>query len=312
MALLRAGGEDIRREARKHVPLKVGDVAVTSAGDLSAKYIFHAVTIDYGNLIYPTEDSVCAAVLKCLQLADTLKARLIAFPALGTGVGGFPFRMAAEVMTSTVADYLMGNTEIELVTLTLFARESVTNEDLNVFYEHAVALASISAQSKRLSALLLELRQIVDRMSLPQLSRKISELMTELTLAQENLSDNRSNLNEKEPLQGGSKISDICHDVVKISDAAIKSLDYNKKQSLDWDEKQLEDKVLRTKALGLQAMLNIQTSNLNNLSIEKAKYGGVGVPPRLEIAISEIKKEICETENAVSELRLKRIQLMHK
>ncbi len=47
LSLLLAGGETIQREARKQIPLKTGDVAVTSAGDLKAKFIFHAITIDY-------------------------------------------------------------------------------------------------------------------------------------------------------------------------------------------------------------------------------------------------------------------------
>jgi O-acetyl-ADP-ribose deacetylase (regulator of RNase III) len=46
-SISRAGGEAIVQDARKHVPLGIGDVAVTSAGHLPAKYVFHAVTLDY-------------------------------------------------------------------------------------------------------------------------------------------------------------------------------------------------------------------------------------------------------------------------
>jgi O-acetyl-ADP-ribose deacetylase (regulator of RNase III) len=60
-AISKAGGKSIREEARKYIPLKVGDVAVTSAGNLPAKYIFHAVTIDYTKMIYPYENSIKAA-----------------------------------------------------------------------------------------------------------------------------------------------------------------------------------------------------------------------------------------------------------
>lgn len=128
MAISEAGGKAIREEARKYVPLKIGDVAVTSAGNLPAKYIFHAVTIDYTNMIYPYEDSIKAATLKCMQLADTLGVKTIAFPALGTGVGRFPFQLAADMMTRVIADYLMGDTHVELVTISLFPREGVNVE----------------------------------------------------------------------------------------------------------------------------------------------------------------------------------------
>lgn len=183
-ALLRAGGEVIRSEARKHIPLKIGDVAVTSAGQLSAKYIFHAVTIDYTNMIYASEVSVETAAHRCMELADTLGVRLIAFPALGTGVARFPFQLAAEVMTRTIANYLTSETRVELVTLTLFSREGVRNTDIDLFYERAVGLAAVSTQSKRLNTLLAEMEKIVGRMNRPSLSKRVVELQIELRRAQ--------------------------------------------------------------------------------------------------------------------------------
>ncbi len=70
-----------------------------------------------------------------------------------------------------------------------------------------------------------------------------------------------------------------------------------------WEDKQLEGDVLRTKLSGLLTQLNIQTSILNRYQIEKAKHGGQLVPPRLEIAIDDISKEITETEARVREVR---------
>ncbi len=296
MALLKAGGEEVRREALKHVPLKIGDVAVTSAGKLPAKFIFHAVTIDYDNMIYPSEESIYAATLKCMQLADTLNVRLISFPALGTGVGGFPFQLAAETMTRTIADYLMGDTRIELVTLTLLARERVSENDLNIFYERAVALASVSTQSKKLSTLLDELRRIVDRMNRPELTKRVSELQSEISNAQGILSENAASLEQLEELQERSEIERLSQQVVAISKKT--------QESITWEDQQLEAEVLRTKLNGLLAQLNIQTSHLNKFQIEKAKYGGIGVPPRLETAIDDLNKEISEIEARVKEVRM--------
>src|SRR5215510_1979210 len=85
-SLLRAGGDMIAQEAHKHVPLGLGDVAVTSAGKLHARYIFHVVTIDFKNLSYASAETLKLATSRCLELADTLGCRTIAFPALGTGV----------------------------------------------------------------------------------------------------------------------------------------------------------------------------------------------------------------------------------
>lgn len=286
-ALLRTGGETIRMEASKHTPLKIGDVAVTSAGILPAKYIFHAVTVDYTNMIYASEESVQAATLKCMQLADTLRVRLIAFPALGTGVASFPLQLAAEVMTRTIANYLMGETCIELVTLTLFAREGVQERDLNLFYERAVALASVSMQSKRMNVLLAEMGKIVDRMNMPSLSKRVAELQNELERAQGVLIEEPGDF---------EALSEISKQVVVVSSET--------QDTTDWADKQLEAEVLRTKLTGLLTQLNIQTSHINRFQIEKAKYGGQLVPPRLEIAIDDMHKEIAETEAHVREVRM--------
>jgi O-acetyl-ADP-ribose deacetylase (regulator of RNase III) len=285
-SLLRAGGEVIRIEARKHIPLKIGDVAVTSAGQLSAKYIFHAVTIDYTNMIYASEESIEAATHRCMELADTLGVRLIAFPALGTGVAQFPFQLAAEVMTRTIANYLTSETRVELVTLTLFAREGVRNEDLNLFYERAVGLASVSTQSKRLNILLAELEKIVSRMNLPSLLKQVAELQIELKRAQGTLLENPEDF---------ERLSEISKQVVDVSSTT--------QSSAAWSDNQLEAEVLRTKRDGLLTQLNIQTSHLNRFQIEKAKYGGQLVPPRLEVAIEDMNKDIAETQVQLDEVR---------
>lgn len=296
MALLNAGGEEIRQEARKHIPLKIGDVAVTSAGRLPAKFIFHAVTIDYDYMIFPSETTIRAATLKCMKLADTLGVRLIAFPALGTGVAKFPFQLAAEVMTRTIADYLMGDTRIELVTITLFTGRMARESVLNVFYERAVALASVSTQSKRLSALLAELRRIIEPMQKSELTRRVVELQSELTRAQGILAESPASLEHLEQLQERSAIAEVSQQVVGISKRT--------QEAIRWDDRQLEAEVLRTRLNGLLTQLNIQTSQLNRFQIEKAKYGGIGVPPRLENAIEDLNREISEIEARVKEARM--------
>lgn len=302
-AILKAGGEVIQKDARKHVPLKIGDVVVTSAGELPAKYIFHAVTIDYTNMVYPSEDSIRAASLKCMRLADVLGIRTIAFAALGTGVGGFPFQLAAEAMTRTIADYLIGETHIELVVLTLFARERVRESDLNLFYERAVAQASVYTQSKRLNSLMAELKVVVDNMGMSSLSERIVELQTELTQAQNILAEESTSLERLEQIHDHSEISEISKKVISVSSQVGDTV------VAGWVDSNIHSEVLQTKLGGLQTQLNIQISNLNRFEIEKAKYGGIGIPPRLETAIEDLKKEISETEIRIKEIRTQLIAL---
>ena len=283
-AILQAGGDEVRRQALKHVPLKLGDVAVSSAGKLAAKYIFHAATIDYDNLIFPGEDTIRAATLKCMQLADSLQLRLIAFPALGTGVGGFPFKLAGEVMTQTISDYLMGETGIELVTLSLLGRENVSETDLNVLYERAVALASVASQSKKLASLLSELHKVAQTLNRPDLSKRFTDLQAEVS-------------------QAGTLLSESQFEKLDSFNRRVVDLSTETQQTINWNNEQLEAEVIRTKLNGLLAQLNIQTANLNKLQIEKAKYGGIGVPPRLENAIEEIEREIARTNASAQQTR---------
>jgi O-acetyl-ADP-ribose deacetylase (regulator of RNase III) len=301
MALSKAGGEEITREARKHIPLKLGDVAVTSAGRLPAKFLFHAVTIDHDNSMSATRESIQAATLKCLQLADTLGVRHIAFPALGTGVARFPFQLAAEVMTRTVADYLMGDTHIALVTLTLFAREMVRESDLNLFYEQVVALASVSSQTSKLSEVLTELHSIVGRMQKPDLSNRVALLKAELLQAQSILAESPQSLEQLDTLQDRSGIAGVTHEVVAISSET--------QEAIAWDDRQLEAEVLRTRLSGLLTQLNIQYANLNKLQIKKAKYGSIDVPLHIENAIEDLQGEINETETRVQETRIQLVAL---
>ena len=295
LALLSAGGESIRVEARKHIPLKIGDVAVTSAGNLPAKYIFHAVTIDYDNMTSASEESIRSATLKSMQLADTLGVKTIAFPALGTGDASFPFQLAAEIMTRTITEYLIGKTGIECVIVTLMAREGAREQDINLFYERAVSLASISFQSKHLSNLLDELAKIVDQMNKPSLSKRVSELQVELFDSDKILEDSPLTLKNLEDIQVRSDIQTVSNDIVNVSSEIH--------EMTDWENNKLEKSVLDTRLQGLLTQLNVQISNLNKYEIEKAKYGGQLVPPILDRSIEDVEKEIAETEEKISAVK---------
>lgn len=93
-AIACAGGCTIRDHARKLMPVDLGDVAVTSAGNLPQKYIFHAVTIDLEKLRVIDDELqdfiVRSTVRRCFQLMTLLKLSSIAFPVIGAGFAGIP------------------------------------------------------------------------------------------------------------------------------------------------------------------------------------------------------------------------------
>jgi O-acetyl-ADP-ribose deacetylase (regulator of RNase III) len=295
-ALLQAGGESVAHEAQKHVPAKIGDVIVTSAGRLHAKFIFHAITIDYANMLYADDDSIRSAVSGCLRLADSLQVRHLAFPALGTGVAGYPFQRAAETMARTIAEYILASeTRLEQVTITLFAR-GMDPSGANVFYERITGLASVLAQGDRLKSLLADVCRSVERLGAPDLVQRVRDLAVDIAQAQRSFATEQKPLltsaDEEVPLDG---LSDVSHRAVGLAAATA--------ESSRWNDTQLESELLRTKLTGLLTQLNIKQSHLNRFEIEKAKYGGVGTPPRLEISIEELTKEMQELQNDVDQTR---------
>lgn len=102
-ALLRRGGRSIQAECdeivRREGPLPLGGAAVTGAGDLPARMVVHAAAMGDEP---PSEASIRDATLESLRLAADREATSIAFPVLGTGVGGFPFDRAARIMLDAV------------------------------------------------------------------------------------------------------------------------------------------------------------------------------------------------------------------
>jgi len=121
-AIKRKGGQQIENEAMKQGPRPVGDSIITSAGDLNVKYVIHAAVM--GQDLQTDVDKIKKATSSALRLADSSNIKSIAFPALGTGVGGFPIQEAAKIMLSTVKEYLQISKNIEKVTFVLYDRDS--------------------------------------------------------------------------------------------------------------------------------------------------------------------------------------------
>jgi O-acetyl-ADP-ribose deacetylase (regulator of RNase III) len=100
-AIRRAGGPTIQQECDRHGPIRVGEAAVTGAGRLAVRRVIHAAAMGDEPV---SERSIRASTLASLRLAQGLDLRRIAFPVLGSGVGGFPFERAATIMRDAVRD----------------------------------------------------------------------------------------------------------------------------------------------------------------------------------------------------------------
>ncbi len=117
-ALKRAGGKEIEAEAVKKGPVPIGEAVVTGAGRLKAKYVIHAAVM--GQDLQTDAEKIRQATRNSLLRADELGVRSIAFPALGTGVGGFPLDECARIMIGEVYQHSTKKTGLERVVFALF------------------------------------------------------------------------------------------------------------------------------------------------------------------------------------------------
>ena len=117
-ALKRVGGQEIEDEARQKGPIPVGEAVVTGAGKLKSKYVIHAAVM--GQDLRTDAGKIRQATKNSLLRADELGISSIAFPAFGTGVGGFPLAECARIMIDEVHRYSAGDTQLERVIFVLY------------------------------------------------------------------------------------------------------------------------------------------------------------------------------------------------
>ena len=113
----RAGGDAIEFAAVRQAPVPLGDAIVTPAGRLAAKAVIHAVSLDRDRRT--SGEVIDKAVRSAMARARELRASSVAFPAMGTGVGGFPLDEAARVTVGAVRDELGRSPTIEHVTFAM-------------------------------------------------------------------------------------------------------------------------------------------------------------------------------------------------
>ncbi|MEP6638824.1 MAG: macro domain-containing protein [Chloroflexota bacterium] len=116
-ALKRAGGDSIEFAAVRQAPVALGESIVTPAGKLAAKAVIHAVSLDRERRT--SGPVIEAAVRSAMARAREIGATSIAFPALGTGVGGFPLDEAARITIETVREELAASPTIDHVIFAL-------------------------------------------------------------------------------------------------------------------------------------------------------------------------------------------------
>lgn len=136
-AIKRKGGEIIEDEAAKLGPIKIGEAAATGAGNLPCKFVIHAATM--GMDFKTDEVKIRNSTRSALKVCEELKIKSVAFPALGCGVGGFPYLAAAKIMAQEVFSHLReGKTCLKEIIFCLYDREAldIFNTGVIRYLEH--------------------------------------------------------------------------------------------------------------------------------------------------------------------------------
>lgn len=121
-AIRRKGGEQIQRECDAIGSIPVGYAAITAGGKLKARFVIHAASMALGGKT--TAETLRHSTEHSLRIASERGLKSIAFPAVGTGIAGFPLKECAEIMLREAAHHLRKQTSLETIHFVLFDEEA--------------------------------------------------------------------------------------------------------------------------------------------------------------------------------------------
>lgn len=122
-AIRRKGGPSIQEECDRIGRIAVGEAALTGGGNLKAKFVIHAASMGFSQPT--TAQSLKSSVEASLRICCEHRIASAAFPALGTGVSGFPVAQCAEIMIAAIREHQQKNEYPRLVQIVLWDEETL-------------------------------------------------------------------------------------------------------------------------------------------------------------------------------------------
>ena len=117
-AIRARGGPAIQEDCDRISPIPLGEAAVTTGGKLAALYVIHAASMHLGGRA--TAESLRQSTRASLMLAEGKGLKSIAFPAIGTGVAGFPMDECARIMIGEVLEHIRSRGSLEKIYFVLY------------------------------------------------------------------------------------------------------------------------------------------------------------------------------------------------
>jgi O-acetyl-ADP-ribose deacetylase len=122
-AIRRKGGPKIQAECDAIGTIPVGGAAITSGGGLKARHVIHAASMQLGGSA--TAHALQSSTAHALRIAAQNNLKTIAFPAVGTGIAGFPLKECAEIMLREVEKHFEGKTSVAKVYFVLYDKPAL-------------------------------------------------------------------------------------------------------------------------------------------------------------------------------------------
>ncbi len=278
-ALLRAGGKPVWREAQSQAPIPLGDVAVTTAGRLTAKQIFHAAVLDYARRELTTIDLVRRVTKRCLCLCDEMGFQSIAFPALATGAARLSPERSAIAMLIETASHLSSKTSLRTVIMALYPRPGLQRDILPRFYSQVQDLLERTEQIKIVTSSLGKLEHVYREL-------KSSESVEEIVQTRESLLRHRDmweqDMLEREPGDSRRERSwreyrdDIDPELERMSALRRRPQElerFRSERSRPEDWRRLESEYTEYRSAAVRGMIAIRKRNITDIEMELTKRG---------------------------------------
>ena len=123
-AIHRAAGSELLAECRKLNGCRTGDAKITQGYNLPAKWVIHTVGPIWQGGNQNEDELLASCYRRCLELAEQHYILTIAFPAISTGIYGFPMERATGIAIAQIKSFLEINTSIEQVILVCFGQQA--------------------------------------------------------------------------------------------------------------------------------------------------------------------------------------------
>lgn len=137
-------GDVVLHDVRKKTNADLGDVVVTTAGNLPHKFLFHCITLKLHEIVSVDSEKksereeyiIQHSISKCLRLMTALDLTSIAFPCIGAGYAGFDFERVGRVMSTMISDFLLKTNKTYRIEIFLYGmRDGFDMMDYIAFFE---------------------------------------------------------------------------------------------------------------------------------------------------------------------------------